>query len=216
MFSALRSPTLNREQLARLCQIGRGDALQRLPVQATEHVALDQALPGGGLPVGAVTEILAASFGIGELRLVLPVLARLTRNDRYVAFVDPPYLPYPPALAQQNVRLKKIITIRAAADSLWAAEQMLRCSAFGAVLVWHAALHDKEVRRLQLAAEAGGTLALIYRAGPQVSSPAALRLALRACGDGVRVEVLKCRGGRAGRSVDCVIAAPNFSVAQAT
>lgn len=202
---------LTREQLARLCQSGRTDALQRPPAQATGYSALDQALPGGGLPTGAVTEILSQAMGIGELRIVMPALAQLTRSERYVAFVAPPYLPYPPALAQHGARLEKIVTVRATTNELWAAEQMLRCSAFGAVLLWRDAVRDKELRRLQLAAEAGGSLALLYKSGTQTPSPAALRLALHACECGVRIEILKCRGGRAGQCVHCAFDAPPFT-----
>jgi cell division inhibitor SulA/protein ImuA len=84
---------------------------------------------------------------------------------------------------------------------------MLRCSAFGAVLVWPGAVNDKTLRRLQLAAEAGSNLAILYRpaAAAQMSSPAALRLALSATDDGMRIEIKKCRGGIAGRFIRCTL-----------
>ena len=42
------------------------------------YPGLDRELPGGGWPAGALTEILCASHGIGELQIVLPALAALT------------------------------------------------------------------------------------------------------------------------------------------
>jgi hypothetical protein len=80
---------------------------------------------------------------------------------------------------------------------LWAAEQALRCPSFGAVLAWPAAIDERRVRRLQLAAEAGGSCALLYRpeSAAQLPSPAALRLKLKAAGRGTRVEIHKARGG---------------------
>jgi len=202
------SPALTLEQLARICQTGRADALRRPLAQATGYAQLDDALPGGGLPVGALTEILPQTEGIGELRVVMPALAQLTRNQRYVAFVEPPYIPYPPALAQHSVRLEQIVMLRKQTPSLslWASEQMLRCSAFGAVLLWSTAVNDKALRRLQLAAEAGGNLAIVYRpaTAARMASPAALRLALHADNDGLRIEIKKCRGGQSGQMVNCV------------
>ena len=38
--------------------------------QPTGHAALDAALPGGGWPDAALSEILSAAIGIGELRLL--------------------------------------------------------------------------------------------------------------------------------------------------
>src|SRR6478609_5334988 len=65
----------------------------------TGHGALDRALPGGGWPQGGLTEMLLAQEGIGELRLMLPALARLTHEGRAVVWIAPPHRPYAPALA---------------------------------------------------------------------------------------------------------------------
>lgn len=59
---------------------------------------LDALLPGGGWPVGALSEILLSQDGLGELSLLMPALAELTRRRRHVVFVAPPYVPYAPAL----------------------------------------------------------------------------------------------------------------------
>ena len=59
---------------------------------------------------------------------------------------------------------------------------------------------NTQEKAVQLAAEAGQSLAFIYR--PVVtlnnSSPAALRIALRPAAGALGVEVLKARGGRMG------------------
>ena len=59
------------------------------------HAALDGVLPEGGWPEAALTEFLLAADGLGELRLLLPTLARLTQAAQTVAVVAPPYLPFP-------------------------------------------------------------------------------------------------------------------------
>ncbi len=105
---------------------------------ATGFPVLDEALPGGGWPVGALTEILSAAEGIGELRLLMPAFARLGGEGRWIMWISPPYIPYAPALIHQGLDLSRVLWVRAGteADSLWAGEQALRSGACGAVSVW--------------------------------------------------------------------------------
>jgi hypothetical protein len=198
------------EQLARLCRNGAGVEQARLAAP-TGFPELDASLPGGGWPIGAIAELMSDAIGIGELSLLVPVLSRLARAGRYIAWIAPPRLPYAPALAQRGVPLERVLLIqtRSLQESLWATEQALRCPAVGAVLGWPAYIVDKNVRRLQLAAEAGGSLGILYRP-PEAArepSPAALRLRLHAAPDGLAIEIQKSRGGRAGLKL-CVGVAP--------
>ena len=189
------------EHLAQLCRHGQTGrtAWQAAPSGFAE---LDANLPGGGWPIGAIAELMSDAAGIGELSLLVPVLSRLARAGRYIAYIAPPYLPYGPALAQRGVPLERVLLIqtRSLQESLWATEQALRCPAIGAVLGWPAHIVDRSVRRLQLAAEAGGSLGILYRppAAARESSPAALRLRLHAAPEGLAVEIQKSRGGAAG------------------
>jgi hypothetical protein len=190
------------EQLARLCRNGAGGPALSRPAAPSGFPELDASLPGGGWPVGAIAELMSDATGIGELSLLVPALSRLARAGRYIAWIAPPYLPYAPALAQRGLPLERVLLIRTRSpqQSLWAIEQALRCPAVGAVLGWPAYIVDKNVRRLQLAAEAGGSLGILYRPpeAARESSPAALRLRLHAASDGLAVEIQKSRGGRAG------------------
>jgi hypothetical protein len=198
---SMDAPALTLEQLSRLCHDGEW---RRGPHEAAPSgfAELDASLPGGGWPVGAVSELMPETMGIGELSLLMPALCRLSRVERYIAWIAPPYLPYAPALAQAGLRLERVLIVHArnAQESLWAAEQALRCPAFGAVLSWPLGIADKNVRRLQLAAEAGGSLGILYRPAEAARehSPAALRLRLSPASAGLMVEIHKCRGGRAG------------------
>lgn len=185
---------------------GRADGQANDPARAiavpTGFAELDAALPGGGWPIGAITELMPEAQGIGELSLLMPALAHLSRAGRYLAWIAPPCLPYPPALVQHGLALERVLLVQAhdARSVLWAAEQVLRCAAIGAVLAWpEALLDDRRVRRLQLAAEAGGSCGWLYRppAAAQQSSPAALRLKLRSIEGGLHVDIHKARGRRA-------------------
>lgn len=168
---------------------------------STGHSALDACLPGGGWPLGALTELLPDRAGIGELSLLVPALARLAREPRWIVWVAPPWLPYAPALAAAGVDPRRILLVhpRDGADRLWAAARALASGTASAVLAWlPAAIRLAELRRLQLAAERGGTWGVLFRP-PEVAphpSPAVLRIALAAESSGeLRLRVLRRRGG---------------------
>jgi hypothetical protein len=194
---------MHDELRARMEHMGRSahpDEQGRPAAQSTGFAHFDALLPGGGWPVGAVTELMPESQGIGELSLLLPALAQLSQAGRHLVWISPPYLPYPPALMQHGLVLNRLVLIEAhdARAVLWAAEQALRCPAVGAVLAWPTELNERGVRRLQLAAETGGSCGLLYRS-PSAAlqpSPAALRLRLKALSTGLQVEIQKARGGR--------------------
>lgn len=163
----------------------------------TGHAALDAVLPGGGWPAAAVSEILHAVEGVGEISLAWPALARLSQAGERIVLVAPPHLPFAPAWQAAGIVLERLHRVNAATpkDALWAAEQCLRSGSCGAVLGWFRQADDRALRRLQLAAESGRTLALVWRPMPTASlpSPAALRIALDGASSTLRV--LKCRGG---------------------
>lgn len=166
--------------------------------QPTGHAMLDAALPGGGWPEAALTEILIAAQGVGELQLLWPTLARLSAAGERIVLVAPPHVPYPQAWQSAGVNLRQLAVIQAGErDALWAAEQCLRSGSCGAVLCWPQQADDRALRRLQVAAETGQTLAFAYRSLKDAinPSPAALRLVVEA--RPAHLRVLKCRGGLA-------------------
>ncbi|QLL11161.1 translesion DNA synthesis-associated protein ImuA [Pseudomonas chlororaphis] len=167
-------------------------------LQPTGHAMLDAALPSGGWPEAALTEILIAAQGVGELQLVWPTLARLSAAGERIVLVAPPHVPYPQAWQSAGVDLRQLSVIQAGErDALWAAEQCLRSGSCGAVLCWPQQADDRALRRLQVAAETGQTLAFAYRLLKEAinPSPAALRLAVEA--RPAQLRILKCRGGLA-------------------
>ena len=175
---------------------------------ATGYAALDKHLPGGGWPPDSLTEVLTTRYGIGELRLLMPALAQLSnetpRQDfsepGWIAWVAPPFQPYPPALQQCGIDLSRMLIVRPKEtdEILWSAEQALSSGTCAAVLLWPDRLDDQGSRRLQLAAEKGHSWAVAFRplAARQQPSAAALRLELQSNAQGMRVHILKSRGGR--------------------
>jgi hypothetical protein len=187
--------------------IWRGDSLNRAgaSVVASGFPALDAGLPGGGWPAGTLTEILPAHQGIGELRLLGPALAGLSRRGLRLAWIAPPHLPYAPALAAAGIDIAKLVIVRTASlkETLWAAEQALASNACGAVLAWPESAKYAELRRLQIAAEGGQALAFLFRPPETAgeSSPAALRIALGTADGGLAVHPFKRRGTPLARPI---------------
>ena len=185
---------------------GKDLARTRVPGISTGFVSLDAELPGGGWPVSNLTEIMPAHEGIGELRFLSPALAALSQSGKYIAWINPPYLPYAPAITAARIILQKVLIVKTAGarETLWAAEQALRANACGAVLVWPGPTVDyAALRRLQMAAEGSHTISFIFRpvSAGMTASPAPLRLRLEtSCGD-LAVQILKRRGNPASRPV---------------
>lgn len=159
--------------------------------------AFDEVL--GGWPLGALIELVTRHEGIGEFSVLLPALARLSKDERWIALIDPPYIPYAPALFHAGIDLAKIVVIRVpgTADTLWAMNQALHSGACSAVIGWPASITEQAIRRLQLASEAGQALG-VYFARPGAAmrtSPVPYRLRIGGSIDNIRIEVLKRRGG---------------------
>jgi len=167
---------------------------------ATGHRELDLAMPSNGWLEASLIEILISHDGIGELSLVLPILAKLSQQKKPIVLISPPYQPYAPAWQKAGVFLSSLHVIQAAPkQALWATEQALRSGSCGAVLTWPMKADDKSLRRLQVAAESGHTMGFAFRAISTASnpSPAPVRVSLT----GTRLEpdlrLVKCRGANA-------------------
>ena len=188
-----------------------GSAFTDAAAVSTGFENLDRAL-AGGWPVGVLTELLLDSYGIGELKLVMPALVRLSQQpgegrgslepavERWILWISPPHIPYAPALEQVGMDISRVLVVHSEhrVDVLWAMEQALRSAACAAVLAWSQAVDERSMRRLQLAAEAGGCWAVLFRPARFIrdSSPAELRIHLRPDSDTIRLDIVKNRSGR--------------------
>lgn len=223
---ALRTPPASAgagsgRELSRLLEhpaIWRGRSAARTRTLPTGFPALDEGLPGGGWPRTGLIEILPVCFGAGELSLLLPALAAVTRRPeaRWCAWVAPPLQPFAPALAGRGVVLERVLVVHAqrkdresgapklgrgaGKSALWAFEQTLRSGACDVAMAWLRSALPRQIRRLHLAAEQGATLGVLFRPREAAwdSSPAALRVAVEPVAAGARVTLLKSRGGARG------------------
>lgn len=196
--SPLPGPVWRASQLAHA-------GLETLP---SGFAALDAELPGSGWPSGMLTELIAREPGIGELRLLVPLLRPLTRERRLVILLAPPHIPYAPALADFGIDPDCLLVVQApnAADRLWAVEQAIRSASFGALLAWlpQQRCRPEHLRRMQTAARGAGGPVFLFRDLPAQfqPSPAPLRLMLLPRPDQqISVQLLKRRGPVLGRPI---------------
>jgi cell division inhibitor SulA len=182
--------------------VWRGRSLAAVETIPTGFAALDAGLPGGGWPRHGLVEILTPQPGVGELYLLLPVLAALSRSmpARWCAWVCPPHEPYAPALEGQGVALDRMLVVRTHLP-LWAHEQALKSGGCEIALAWLPRVSPRAIRRLQLAAEQGRSLGVLFRSQrlAGIASPAMLRVLLEPLKEngrhGARVTLIKSRGG---------------------
>jgi hypothetical protein len=174
------------------------------PVWSTGRSALDARLPGGGWPTASLVEVLLETTGLGEIQLFLPALVASQRTGEapWLVWIAPPHEPYAPALAQQGIELSRLLVVRpaSATEALWAAEQALSSGVCAAVLLWLQGTDDRWLRRLKLAAKAGGSLGVLFRPERHrfESSPASLRVLLTQGEHATQLDLVKVQGGRPG------------------
>ncbi len=190
-------------------QIWRGTQTKsKLETVSTGFRALDQLLPGAGWPKGSVTELITGSPGIGELRLIVPLLKKLTQEqNKWVLWVAPPYTPYGPALQQYGISPDRIILVNSndVKEQLWAMEQGLNSGLCSAVLGWPRKISPAHLRRLQLCAANQASHCFIFNSlqAERTNSPIPLKILLSACTQTtgstidtsrLKIKILKRRG----------------------
>lgn len=164
---------------------------------STGFAELDQVL-AGGFPAHTVVE-LHSPMGIGELRLLLPCITRPEACSQLLALINPPLLIGSQMLQAAGIAPEQVLLLQPAntQDALWAAEQCLKSGCCGSVILWQPFLSIAQLKRLQLCAQDGQASLFIFRGQrqSQCSLPVALSLQLSPALQGVKVQVLKRRGG---------------------
>jgi protein ImuA len=173
---------------------------------------IDGALPGGGLAAGAVHEVTGSAAG----GFVALLAGRFAGPVLWCGMASSRTELYGPGLAAFGLDTRRLVIARCAnrQDMLWAMEEGLRDPALAAVV----AEPDRPValtasRRLQLAAETGGTAGLVLRRGAAAAALAPSAVFSRWQADSLpglgmpgapaegarwRLELLRCRGDLTG------------------
>ena len=137
-------------------------------------------------------------MGMGEIELLLPLLARRSQAGQMLVYVHPPCPPNIPTLARAGVALDRLLLIAPASEreALWAAEQILASGTPCSVLLWAEQADERAMRRLALAAEGSRSLALVFRplAQERQVTPASLRIRIDRPLARAPLSILKARG----------------------
>ena len=212
----LLSPTAELDQLrARIRRLeqGRRAETKTLSIGLPE---LDAALPEGGLPLGAVHELVAADVSDGAVYGLAAHwlgLAQRREAGKWVLWCGRTEHLYAPGLRLAGLDPMRLVTVRAPRDenALWVLEEALRCRDLAGAVAEIDSLGLAQSRRLQLAAETGGIGFLLRApgvAGDLGASAAVTRWRIAALpsaagpAPGVlaaprwRLELMRCRGGR--------------------
>ncbi len=210
MFSVfLVSRKVSIQQLLQQPVLRQGSrTCSQRPTMTTGFPKLDAALHDGGWPQGGISELLLTRAGVGELRLLRPLLTRLMSLGGYQVWLNPPFTPTAETLGHWGLSLDKLLLIRCdTQDSLiWAAYQALVSKACSAALVWlpKHGVSKSHLRKLVLGARHGQCWGFVLRhaTAAREPSPCQLRLSLTTNQQGdCKVSVLKQPGGWSGQEL---------------
>ena len=165
--------------------------------------ALDRLLPDGGFRRGTLIEWLGAGVGSGAGFLALLAAREALRDGGPLVVIDRQRTFYPPAMLPWGIEVSRLILVRPMndRDEQWSLDQVVRSADVAAVLAWPERLDSRAFRRLQLAAEQSGNLALLVRDATARAEPswAAARWLVRPqASDGgwrLHVEPIRLPGG---------------------
>jgi protein ImuA len=179
------------------------------PVVSTGSLALDRLLPCNGLKRGTLSEYLGAEAASGAGTLALMAAREACREGRSMVILDRQKRFFPLSAAACGIDLSRTLIFwpASAQEELWALDQALRCPGVGAVWATCGLLGVRDFRRLQLAAECGGTLGLLVRPASIRGQPTWADVQWHIDAEPanghwrLRVTLVRCRGGTGGRSV---------------
>lgn len=191
LFVEARAQAASRLAVARniVAQIERREniAKPQAPVLPTGFPEIDAGLPRGGLCQGGMHEILGLAARRFALHLLGQSLQRAASVAASVAFGHPAlwvmsagagHCIYGPGLEALGVAPDRLVLAqcRTRQDLLWTLEEALKSGAFASICgECDTPLSATEARRLQLAAEAGGSLGLLVCEGQMpLSAPGAV------------------------------------------
>ena len=171
--------------------------------RSTGYSQLDDILPGRGWPQNGLVEIISPQWGMGELQLLIPLMRSIIEQGQWILWISPPHLLYAPALVQAGINTDQVLVVNldtSCKDALWSMEKALQTKNCGLVLAWQTWLPGKVLRRLQLAAETGSTLGVLFKHRDSKYSPSQIRLQIKGSSphagsfNEADVTVIKARG----------------------
>ncbi len=208
-----KAPTL--EQLLHRPDIWRGHSSSFVKQETidTGFSELNNALQHKGWPTGCLIEICqhfyASEWWIFH-RSISTILG--SKNDVYLALINPPALPFIAGLEQRDIPSKQIIIVKAHTpqEFITSFTELNKSSAFAIVLAWQTNnIQYSQLRKIQLStSESKGIYALFSPMKAKLnSSPASLRLSITPKTNTIDVHIFKQKGKL--RKVDVQLSIPD-------
>ena len=187
--SAARSETI---RTLRRQMVANHETQSRQHTVQTGLSTLDTLLPDGGIPTGAILELISSRSGQFATSVALRSLRPLLDRPGCLAIIDERSEFYSIAAMAQGIPLSRLLLIRppqkaeprrpgsrisSASDALqskaalWALEQTIRCRGVCAVLCWMDRSSTAVMRRLQLAVEQSGVTLVLVRPSSVLHQP---------------------------------------------
>lgn len=166
------------------------------------YAELDQKL-GGGWPDKGIVELQIEKTGIGEIRLLLPLLVSLqqqqVRQQSLCLWVAPPARLNAQVLQSAGFSLENTIVAVDVCEheAFWIAQRSLSSGCCSAVILWCNEFTPSQAKRLQLAAKEGNCLGIVLRPPSEVeqSLPISVRMNLSTDTHGLKLAIGKRLGG---------------------
>lgn len=204
------SKPISLEQLLKRGDVWRGRSQCFVPqaVLDTGHAELNAGLLNDGWPLATLVEICqpgtlqgstnTGAVSQGEWLLFIPALRHL--KDGYLVLLNPPAIPFAPALIQAGIDLDRLLVVEAEkkVDFLASFTELARADICVAIMAWQPInnLNYTELRKCQLACSDGKGLYLLFRpiSVQRQSSPAALRLRAKLQAQALEIQIFKQKG----------------------
>ena len=134
-------------------------------VMPTGVDGLDELLPCGGWPKNGLVEIVVPDGYADFMSLLMPALARFSRQGRRIAMVAPPCQARARLFTDSTMDPLKVLQVNPhpGRSALWTAESMLQSGDCSVVLAWPNCNTELMDKRLLNAAASGKALAILVR-----------------------------------------------------
>ena len=119
---------------------------------------------GNGL-AGKITQIIVTDQDEYNFQLLMPLLAQLSRDDRWFAWIAPPLKLPKEWLLEAGIDINKIMMLQPKGqhDTLALARKALNSGTCHAVISWPGAVSDSELAELEQAAQSGSSHAIVIQ-----------------------------------------------------
>lgn len=114
---------------------------------------------------GSVTEIIVQNDDLNSIPMLMPLLAQLSKDDRWFVWIAPPALLPKQHLLEAGIDLNKVILLKPGSkySTFELAKQALSTGTSHAVISWPGYLSDAELHDLECAATKGNSHGIVIR-----------------------------------------------------